>query len=383
LKNILFFEKSQNYYIMTVGHIKMFTATPGGIVARVTLTEFSLTLDPDQDFAKVVRYDGTNKLKTNIPKLQFLMILNDIKDIYQIKRDPYDTIYEGPELVVSFTHNGKRYDWRNEGPCGCVKRSPITTPSKRDKLIYDQIIQYLTNQSKELLSHHQCGGGNECISQFSYGEASYSDYYRMITKIISKLQTSFMDYNEGKITVKKLCDELGLIGSALCRGMRTLYLNYRNSTGSNKRPYQKCTSQLHTDKDCIIELCLDHIPKISPDNDLRRKELIYDETFIRLFYELIWTLLKPYGLHTLNLRPMLVYVKQRIDEITGQKDYCVIQCKPQSEHRDPLDNYTCGRAMLMTYDSTKFSKIIIFNTVSEFDDHMDLDTYQKSIENAQ
>lgn len=220
------------------------------------------------------------------------------------------------------------------------------------------------------------GGGNECIKdQFTYQEFNPMRYGRGFSVLINHLNTTFDTYNKDKSNIDEVCNRLEISNKSLCSLMRSIYKNYSGHTGPYKSPSQICDDDDPNKKDCIIKVVMSNIPNIRPVNDQRRIDLINNEKFIQAFYELCWTILRPYGLHTKGLKSVILFMAQRINEITGQTDYCVIQCKKGSAS-DPLDNYVCGRAMLPSYHANK-PKIIIFDTISEDDDHMDTSSYNR------
>lgn len=102
---------------------------------------------------------------------------------------------------------------------------------------------------------------------------------------------------------------------------------------------------------------------------------IDNDTFIENFYKVIKVYLYAYGLNIMNMTPLVRLIVDRINSRTRRPRYAILNC------RDNLGSYTCGRAVSFTIDPTKTTKIILFNTVSEFDDFEDSE-YQQTLVNT-
>ncbi len=85
---------------------------------------------------------------------------------------------------------------------------------------------------------------------------------------------------------------------------------------------------------------------------IRDKEILYDERFIKYFYEILWGLLKKIGMATQNLHVYVPNFMKNINRITIN-NYMIDDCR--STHQ-----YNCGRAMIVVDKNN--SRLLIFNT---------------------
>jgi hypothetical protein len=88
----------------------------------------------------------------------------------------------------------------------------------------------------------------------------------------------------------------------------------------------------------------------------------------------IFVIIHAFGLHYKCIINLINCIKKTVNDIMGN-DYLIIDCKDVTNYSNCSNiTYTCGRAVFS--NSSIFnvnSKIIIYNTVSEYDDNMDID----------
>lgn len=89
------------------------------------------------------------------------------------------------------------------------------------------------------------------------------------------------------------------------------------------------------------------------------KGILYDERFIKYFYEILWGLLKKIGMATENLHVYVPNFIKNINRITTD-NYMIYDCRSTNQ-------YNCGRAMIVVDKNN--SRLLIFNT----DDKGDMD----------
>lgn len=220
---------------------------------------------------------------------------------------------------------------------------------------------------------------NECLENIitiEDGIIRLRVVYRFLKQIIDAIENFNKTVKNDTIIndIGKLIVEFKKVNTSFCTiNKRFYYTYYKGKSGPAKMTYQECQDpdQILSSKECFIKYIFDHIPVISPTNDTNRITLINNNDFIIVFYEFIWTFYRLYALHTMNLQPMNEYIKKRINEITKDPQYCIIMCRDNN-------NYTCGRAILPnTINANPVNKIIIFNTISEHNDEMDIDQFMK------
>ena len=85
----------------------------------------------------------------------------------------------------------------------------------------------------------------------------------------------------------------------------------------------------------------------------------------------IFVILRGFGYHYKCLVPLVNCIKKTVNDIMGE-NYLIIDCRDISEYNVCDDStYTCGRAIYPNSNILSNNKIIIYNTVSEYD--MDVD----------
>lgn len=95
---------------------------------------------------------------------------------------------------------------------------------------------------------------------------------------------------------------------------------------------------------------------------IQNKEILYDSSFIKYFYDIFWNLIQRLGIGTQNFYVFIPIIVNELNRITVD-NYVVYDCHS-------TDNYNCGRAMIIIDKSP--SRLLIFNT--DETGHMDVNT---------
>jgi hypothetical protein len=120
---------------------------------------------------------------------------------------------------------------------------------------------------------------------------------------------------------------------------------------------------------------------------IKSAQLMFDNRqFIIAIYNLLWVILERYALGTYNLEN---FITKMIDTVNRsiRKDYIIKNCNENGKDRYvgirnmTQYDYCCGRAMYYDERPNKKSRIIIFNTISDFDDNMDFSYYGSFFDN--
>ena len=94
------------------------------------------------------------------------------------------------------------------------------------------------------------------------------------------------------------------------------------------------------------------------------------ERYIGLFEQILNMIIKCFGLNIMDITPLVKALVRLINNKLGF-EYIILNCK------EGLTSYTCGRAIstLLRNDGINKTKLVIFNTISDTDDNIDIGHY--------
>jgi len=113
--------------------------------------------------------------------------------------------------------------------------------------------------------------------------------------------------------------------------------------------------------DFTLKFRIDELAKIP---EIKDKEILNNERFIKNFYRIFWDLISKLGIATQNFYIFIDKIVYQLNRIT-LPNYVITDCHS-------TDNYNCGRAMTILEGKSKF---LIFNT----DDKGYMDTYTQTL----
>ncbi len=119
---------------------------------------------------------------------------------------------------------------------------------------------------------------------------------------------------------------------------------------------------------------LDNILKILQDSIKIKPTLLDEPLFIQFFTKFLNFLLVPYNMTTYNIIIYLPKIVELINKSLREK-YIVIDCK------EGISSYTCGRAIVFKADPHCITRIIIYNSVSEYNSDPDYEHISKIRDN--
>jgi len=201
-----------------------------------------------------------------------------------------------------------------------------------------------------------------------------------ILKLFKKLKdVSKLDEKEIESNIKQMNVQI--------RPMKDiLYTDYEKQLKDSlgERPYQGKWNNSYVELDEDNNLLIDFSKKIYLNgtifNFLKVTDIFADEDFkklldnnhfIEFFSNLITIGLYSLGQNLMNMGGIAEEIVKIINEKTGRK-YALLNCK------DGISSYTCGRAVsnnLRPATGENTPRIIIFNTVSSYDDNIDFERY--------
>jgi hypothetical protein len=107
-------------------------------------------------------------------------------------------------------------------------------------------------------------------------------------------------------------------------------------------------------------------------------EILDNTDFINAIYDYIWACMYSYSVVSRNVSNFIKYITELINERT-RPNYIIIDCNPELKRRGTVEVdeyiYTCGRALGKVLDSSKGTRLVIYNTISTENDYMDEDYF--------
>ena len=197
--------------------------------------------------------------------------------------------------------------------------------------------------------------------------------YINIFKSFSSLNTGIQNYNKDHDD-NKLITCVNQVATTLIKNIGYVYSDL--PSGSQKKSFNECEDDDDmSSPSCMIKNCLLYLQtKINGG-------ILDNVKFIKELYRLLWEgLIKPTSLRMRNISTMIPFIVDSINKIT-RENYMIASCNPTTMGLggNNVSEYVCGRAMYYNEDPIKNTKLIIFNTISDFDDDMDTSYFTSSI----